>query len=256
MNLPPLLLADFVDVIQVLLPIVIFVIWVISQALGSKAEAQPAGAPKPRPDEPEDRELRDEIEKFLRQAAEGQEKPPAEPELEDWPDSDEVLRQQQREQRRQQQQRERRRERQQRALERQRQQRQTSAAPRSTPPPQVVQAELIDEVVLAEPVGGEALIPGQEHLHASNFEDRLPHLGEEIHNLHAQAERRLRETFTHDLVSVDNYVSRDLGRDAMSDSAASNASSQSPFAQLLRDPSSIRQAVVLNEILRRPEERC
>lgn len=244
MPLPPLLLADFVDVLQVLLPIVIFVIWTVSQALGSKREPAPAGGPKPRPDEPEDRELRDEIEKFLRQAADDQEKQKAEPELEEWPDPDEVLRQQQREERRRQRARQ----------QRERQQRQAVAAPRPAPP-RSVEAELLDEVILAEPVGGESLIPGQEHLHVPDFGNHLSHLGEDVHDLHEQAERRLRETFTRDLVSVDDYVNRDLGRDAMANPAASTAPPPSPIVQLLRDPVTIRQAIVLNEVLRRPEER-
>jgi hypothetical protein len=236
MNLPPPLLADIVDVLQVLLPLLAFVIWVVSQAMGEKREPVPAGGPKPRPEEPEDRELRDEIEKFLRQAADNQENAKNDPELEDWPDPDEVLREQQRREQRR---------RQQRARERQ----------STAPPPRGGQAEFLDEVIVAEPVGGEALVPGQEHLHTSDFGDRLPHLGETVHSLHDRAERRLRERFSHDLVSVDDYVNRDLGRAATAAPDASTAPPQSPLAQLLRDPATMRQAIVLHEILRRPEER-
>jgi len=132
--------------------------------------------------------------------------------------------------------------------------------PSRQPPPDL---EIIDvpdaDVIDAEPVYESVA----EHVaddidtsditqHASRLTDHASRLGADVGQADDKLEDRLHETFDHDLGRIhDDTVTDDLGvgRPGRAPGMADE------IAGMFRSPKSIRQAIILNEILNRPEHR-
>jgi hypothetical protein len=133
-------------------------------------------------------------------------------------------------------------------------------SPSRRPPPDL---EIIDasdpEIIEAEPVyeGVSAHVAGDIDTsdiaqHASRLSDRASQLGADVGQADDKLEDRIHEKFDHDLGRIhDDTVTDDMGtrRPGRVPRTAGE------IAEMFRSPKSIRQAVILSEILNRPEQR-
>jgi len=222
-----LLAVDIGAVIQALVIIVPVVFWILSSILGV-AQAKKPPVRKPRQPRPVAKnrppELAQEIERFLRRAAEQRQgKPPAQVE---------VL---------------------------------VPAAPverrevRSIPP---VRAE----VVFAEPIGPEtdgawtARHEVAEHvdkdLDTTGITQHADQLGDNVARADDKLETRLHKTFDHRLGSLrqQGSIRPNASGDAVGATDPRAPLTAGTLASMLSNPRTARQAVILSEILRRPQE--
>jgi hypothetical protein len=153
----------------------------------------------------------------------------------------------------------------------QRRQRQQSRGAEAVRPPResvirqgrAVERPVEAEVISARPVGGEV----EKHLQKfaaekKEFEERAARLGGEVAQADDKVAAHLKEKFTHQL----GQLERRLGETAASPSPAPTgfaedqipplpATAAAGFAALLMNAPSLRQAIVLSEILPRPMDR-
>ena len=138
--------------------------------------------------------------------------------------------------------------------------------PQAPPPPeppraaeQLVQAEVVPEAA----VGGQVTEHVEQYLGAGEFARRSSQLGGEVAQADAQFGEHLRQVFSHEvgrLAEKPGVAAAPPVADESQLPAADQVLNLPPLAAtdlaaLLGDVDSIRQAIVLNEILRRPEDR-
>ncbi len=140
------------------------------------------------------------------------------------------------------------------------------------PPPEIIvlgDDDVLDtEIVDAYPVEDPGILTGQnvgehvaQHLDTSDFGERLSHLGEEVDHADDRMEAHMHEYFEHQLGELGASTSRAADSTLDDDLPAGHTpeSRHKPAAfnirKLLASPASIRDAIVLSEILRRPEDR-
>ena len=227
---------DFFDLAKAIVPLIFLVIWVISQATAGKAKGQPARKAPPRarvrpadpqPDRPPGGDFSGEIEDFLRKAAqrrEGQK-----------PDAAEPARQQRPQQPV--------------AQARREQPRQATPAPRkqlASPP--VAQLAKPREKKPKRDITANV----EEHLDTSRIGQRQITSLDQAPSIATHVS----QVFDH---TVGRLASRDLVSDAQTAVASSEvkraAAEPVMFVSLLANPENLQQAVILNEILQRPEHR-
>ncbi|MBP87793.1 MAG: hypothetical protein CMJ64_13900 [Planctomycetaceae bacterium] len=127
--------------------------------------------------------------------------------------------------------------------------------------PQVLEAEVIDEVEIVQPniLRGDSVSEHvSEHIETSDVAERLSHLGETVDAADDRMEDHLHEYFEHDLGQLGARTS--IAEDSTLDDDGPvleevTTSPESHFVQMLSDPSSIHDAIILSEILNRPEDR-
>lgn len=118
--------------------------------------------------------------------------------------------------------------------------------------------EPVAAVVVAErPVGGEV---SRRHLDTREFEKRSRQLGAEVALADDKVEAHLRGAFTHQISSVGSPQMSTADRAALAGPPQMQgddvgALGETGLVSLLTNADSIREAIILNEILRRPEER-
>jgi len=126
---------------------------------------------------------------------------------------------------------------------------------RPVPRPVVHEAEIIEEV---EPEIVEAeRVPKRETVaeHVSHYLDnqtltqQTAALGADVRSAADNLEARMHQTFDHEVGSITSSPAQEPG----SGPTPGGVPVAGEFAQLLRNPSSIRQAIVLSEIMNRPE---
>jgi hypothetical protein len=129
-------------------------------------------------------------------------------------------------------------------------QRPAKAPPRSTrPPAQPPPIEYLDaetaEIIEAEPVGAHEAVADHvtQHLDTSDITSRTSLLGATVGMADDKLEARIHGKFDHDLSKIDERPT--VAAEPVKPTA-------SEIAELLRSPKSIRQAVILSEILNRP----
>ncbi|MFP6669958.1 MAG: hypothetical protein VB857_00975 [Pirellulaceae bacterium] len=88
-----------------------------------------------------------------------------------------------------------------------------------------------------------------DHLDTTEYADRASHLGEEVGEADERLEKHLHEAFDHKLGTLEH---EDL--DPSSDKKSSESSPQG-LQQLLRTKSALRNAIILREIIDRPDHR-
>jgi type IV secretory pathway VirB10-like protein len=137
----------------------------------------------------------------------------------------------------------------QRAAQRARPQR---ATPPAAPPPAVPV-----ETAAEEPVGGRIGRRVREDLDTSDFRRRRAQMGEEVQQADKDFQQRVGQTFTSE---VSRLTMRPLAAADVpaagpepADTAAEPLAGGTPLASLFSNPESIVSAIILSEILRRPE---
>ncbi len=115
-------------------------------------------------------------------------------------------------------------------------------------------AEIIDADVLS---GGSVAEHVQEHIRGGVFDERLSRLGEDVDASDDRMEEHLHEYFEHDLGQLGAKTARASDSILDDDSPGQQRKPEKPvdYLALLQNPQSIRQAIILNEILARPTDR-
>jgi len=128
--------------------------------------------------------------------------------------------------------------------------------------PKPVRPPVVAEVVQEKPIGVQVGEHVKKYLDEEEFDRRSAQLGAEVAQVDSEINQHLHKTFDHTVSKLATVP----GIAAIAPTAiepvelaeiipdASATSAGSLFA-LLADPDSVRQAIVLNEILHRPEER-
>ncbi len=136
-------------------------------------------------------------------------------------------------------------------------------AARQTGPPVMAQAVDPGRGPVAEvPVGEGVLAHVREHIDTGDFDRRAAELGDEVAGADEQIGERLHETFDHDVGRLagrpgESAVAPRLGRagepeDRMAELPSAAAAG---LAAMFSNAQNIRQAIIVNEILTRPEDR-
>ena len=251
------LLADIKDVLGGIVPFLIFIFWLVSQFLSKKggaAQAPKPGAPKPGaqkpgvprqgpqpPPGPQPDKLTDEIEKFLRRAAQKQaghqqvdvevlqpaEVAAAEPVV-------------------------------------------VAQMVKPDEPRRLVTSELFSaEPIEQVPSGRGVAAHVEAHVGGSAFEERTSRLGEEVGLADDKLEDRLHATFDHQVGRLSALPSATTGATLTQDpyevSSGDDESTRgvdsisagdvSPISPIFSGPEDVRRAIILHEIFQRPQDR-
>jgi hypothetical protein len=133
----------------------------------------------------------------------------------------------------------------------------TPAPPPAAPQPRT--ANVVDaEVIEADEVSGaDVAAYVQRHLGASQFQERASHLAERVRSSDEVFEAHLHETFEHRLGRLGPATSRaeDSTLDAEEQAAKAKSVTPNELARLIQSPQGIRNAIIVSELLNRPEHR-
>ncbi|HJN10250.1 MAG: hypothetical protein QGG09_00045 [Pirellulaceae bacterium] len=98
-----------------------------------------------------------------------------------------------------------------------------------------------------------------QHINTSEFGERISHMGEEIDHADDRMEAHLHGYFEHKLGDLGGETSLASNSSLDDDNAGQGPGDQETAAfdiqKLLHSPTNIRDAIVLSEILRKPEDR-
>lgn len=135
-----------------------------------------------------------------------------------------------------------------------------------TPPPQAqrrsIRPATDDEIVIIggpesasrQPAGGTSVADHvRSHIDTSALGEHARHLGEKVALADDKLDARLQSTFDHDV----GNLKIDTSQSAFATTTTTTAKTVSPIASdlldMLSNPKSIRQAILINEILQRPK---
>jgi hypothetical protein len=211
------------DFFRAVIPIVFLIIWVISQVIGQQAKRpQPGKGAKPGPGgrRPPPKGVAQEIEEFLKRAAQqrGGGKPA----------EIEVMRPE-------------------RAAARQG--RRAAEKPAWQQP---LGPAAVDRAVEVLPTRDDIAKSVESHLGSDRLAERARHLGDEIREVDEEGEQRLHHKFDH---QVGHLATQSREIHAAQVIHAAGAAATAEVIALLRDPRGIRNAIIVSEILNRPEHR-
>ncbi len=216
----PLLAAgDFEMWMRVALPLLIFIALGIRQLLANVRQVRPPGGAPPQPVQPRPvpRDVADEIGEFLRRAAERRRALNAPP---------------------------------------------AAAQPPQLPPLPSAEAPVQAEVVATAPVGGLVAQHVDKYLDEQEFGRREVELGKEVAQADKEIDQHLRQVFEHRVSKLEAVPGEAAAPpvayeppDLVGTGAEIPATFATGLLDLVSSPDSLRQAIVLNEILHRPEER-
>jgi hypothetical protein len=136
-----------------------------------------------------------------------------------------------------------------------------AAKPPAPPPPKPIQAEVVPEG--AKPVGGQVTEHVQRYLDAQEFTRRAGELGEEAAQTDQQVDQHLHQVFDHSVSQLAGVPGESAAPPTAAEPPELNdlsaleipATFATGLGALLASPDSLRQAIVLGEVFRRPEER-
>lgn len=129
---------------------------------------------------------------------------------------------------------------------------------------EVVDADVIEdaEIISDDEVSGDDVARHvQQHIGSASFEDEVSRLGAGIEQSDEAMESRLQQTFEHRLGDLGGRTpspsesTLDDDRPEHARAASVTGEAEHGLRTWLRDPDQLRKAIVLNELLRRPEER-
>ncbi len=234
----PILAVDFDEILAGLLPLVFFAIWALGKVLGNRNQPgqPPGGAPQQPRQAP--KKVADEIEAFLRQVTQQRgDQPPQEVEV-----LEPELLAQERPPLRQ--------------------------APIEVEP---VEVELVpDRITSVLPSRGKVGAHVERHIGSSSFAEEVSRLGEEVDQADERVEERIQAKFDHQVGRLAHsestladaaYDRKGEAYERDDDNAWKEALAEMPVtaaasvAALLKNPASVRQAIILSEILRPPTGR-
>lgn len=234
-----LMLAAIGDILGILVPIVFFIIYVLNQLLSAKGgRQQPGRNPKRQPGRPAERpmqpaqpqrkpkggaaQLNTEIEQFLKRASQRRGQQPARARAASAPPV-------------------------------------PKPAPKSFPPPASGPAKEkpADVVPIEKRDFDEVAASVQKHMGTERFESRAAHLGDDVVEVDDAIEQHLQKVFHHRLGKLggETASASEQGADVQTVVVTDAPSPAAAFAQLLRTPQGMRQAIVVSEILTRPADR-
>jgi hypothetical protein len=129
--------------------------------------------------------------------------------------------------------------------------------------PQMPTAEpVLAEAVAQHRVGGQVSEHVTKYLDEQDFSRREVELGKEVAQADKEIDQRLRQKFDHRVSQLETVPGEAAAPpvayeppDLVGTSANIPASFATGLLDLVSDPESLRQAIILNEILHRPEER-
>ncbi|MEN6457480.1 MAG: hypothetical protein ABFC63_00995 [Thermoguttaceae bacterium] len=138
----------------------------------------------------------------------------------------------------------------------------TAAKPPRVQPsaPLTAQPVRADVAAKESPVGGKVTEHVRKYLDAEGFTQRADHLGEEVSRADQEADQHLHQVFDHDV----SNLAATPGETALAPAAVEPTVETPPevlgsladgVLDVFSNPSSVRQAFVLGEVLRRPEDR-
>ena len=138
-----------------------------------------------------------------------------------------------------------------------------SGRPTHTPKPQPpVEEPVRAEVVGQQPVGGRVGQHVKKHLNEEGFRRRGDRLGSEVASADDQIEQRLHQVFDHQMGQLEKAPRETSTPPVAAESFEADAGSpEVPAASvaglfdLIANPESLRQAIILSEVFHRPEER-
>lgn len=143
--------------------------------------------------------------------------------------------------------------------------RQRQAQPARPPRPaeRPVMAQPVEvEVVREAPLGDQMKRHVREYLNTGDFERRTSELGDEVAQADDQMEQRLHEKFDHELGRLAATPGQSAGQPQVEEAAEPEgrvaelpSTAAAGLAVMLSQPIGIRQAIIINEILARPEHR-
>lgn len=124
-------------------------------------------------------------------------------------------------------------------------------------PPRPIQAEIIDESKPQVLRGSSVAAHVKEHIRSGVFDENLSHLGEEVDQSDDRMEAHLHEVFEHELGSFGMQTARAADSSLDDDSPGQKRKPVKPknYLAILSNPASIRDAIILSEILARPLDR-
>ena len=132
-----------------------------------------------------------------------------------------------------------------------------AAQRRSQPPPdiEILDAEVVDAEILE--VGGVSADDVSnrvaEHLDTSSFAERASHLGESVDQSDDRMESHLHQVFEHKLGQLGTETAAAADSILDDDGPKQVPTSAGSLSEMLRNPQSLRNAIVAREILSRPE---
>ncbi len=138
------------------------------------------------------------------------------------------------------------------------------ATPPSAPPVKaaVVQPVPAQAVVEPQPIGGQLSEHVRKYLDEQEFRRHSEQLGGEVAQTDRQIDQHLHQVFDHHVSKLEEVTSEsaapptiDQQPEAVDVSDAAPMAFVAGLVGLVTNPESLRQAVILNEILHRPEER-
>lgn len=109
------------------------------------------------------------------------------------------------------------------------------------------------DIILAEPVHQSVTAHVQSDIDTTDLTGHAKHLGQQVGQADDKMDARVHQKFDHDISQIDDEPS--VWDTAPAASAGGGAGLASEVAAMLRSPNSIRQAVILSELLSRPEDR-
>jgi hypothetical protein len=226
----PLLAFEFGDLLRVLIPIVFLIIWVISQVVGEKGKRQqPVKGPGQQPGggRPKPKGVAQEIEEFLRRAAEQRQGGrPAEVEVVR-PEPAAAGR------------------------------RPHAAGRLDQGPPHQGRLEpaAVDRVVEVLPSRSDIAESVERHLGSDTLGRHAEQLGNEIRDVDEKVEQRLSEKFDHQVGRLASQLGEESTSRSAPQVAVTGGKRTAELIELLRNPRGIRTAILVSEILNRPEHR-
>jgi hypothetical protein len=145
----------------------------------------------------------------------------------------------------------------------QRRAKQRAPAPKPVPPrprpSQPYDAEVIDDVEIIDDMMSRDSVAShvEEHMQGHVFDEQVSHLGENVDRSDDKMEEHLQQVFEHNIgkLGAKTSAASDSSLDDDSPGQQQVASEPTNYLALLQNPESIRQAIILNEILARPTER-
>lgn len=121
--------------------------------------------------------------------------------------------------------------------------------------PEVIEA--VEVVELADFAGESVAEHVADHMQGNVFGERISHLGENVDQADDKMEQHLHSVFEHDLGQLGARTATAADSILDDDSPGQQLVPVEPtdYLALLQDPDSIRQAIILSEILARPTDR-
>ena len=134
------------------------------------------------------------------------------------------------------------------------QQRPAAPPPRTLVPEiQIIEPAAEAEIVEAQPVRERTV--GGQHLDTGDFAERASHMGERVGQADDKMEAHLQQVFDHKVGRLASSRKSDLQPQPATTATPTPGTASSDIAAMLRSPQSIRQAIILSEILAPPESR-